>query len=113
MPAITNEEVQAALDAARPEIIKRLVKEFSDEVQRTVKWEMDKQVAKFVEDFFKTEIIPDMRVALVEEKPILLAAAIEGANQIGAALTQALVDEFKKKVSQSWERGKILEAMFK
>ena len=108
----SEEEMQAILEGAKDDIRASLVEEMRKGMKDTVKWELQKELQIIIQEYIKDEIVPEARAALTEDKPVILKAVIEGANEAGNLLCAAIVEDFKEKLSKSWTRSNILKAMF-
>lgn len=110
---LTQEQVQSILKEATPSIVAGL----REEVVRQAKWEMNpiisQMIQKEVSEFMTTEIIPIVRQQLVEGKAGLITIAIDSANAITESLAKAMAATLQKKLESSYDRTKILEALFK
>ena len=110
---LTQEQIQSILEEAKPSIIAGL----REEVTRQAKWEINPIVSKMIQDevtsFMTAEIIPVIKQQLVEGKDGLIKTAIEAANSVATGLANAMAATLKEKLEKSYERTKILEALFK
>jgi len=110
---LTQDQIQSILEEAKPSIIAGLRKE----VTQQAKWEMNPIVAKMIQEevttFMNTEILPVVRQQLIEGKEGLISVAIGAANSIAANLAEIMAATLKEKLEKSYERTKILEALFK
>lgn len=109
---LTPEQIASILEEAKPDIIKGL----RDEAVRQAHWEMNPVVSKLINDeivtFMTTEIIPEVRMALVDGKDGLLSVAIAAANQVAVDLATALTKDLQAKLEQSYKREQIFKALF-
>ena len=76
------------------------------------RWEIGGEVAKAVNEYIKTEIVPEVTKHLAGEKGVILAAAIEGSRQIGNLITEKMVAEATKSIN-GYGMNDVLKAMFR
>lgn len=106
----TPEELVAL---ALPSVIDGLKKDLSSRIEWQVKEDAAKLVSAHVQEYVKQEILPAITLQLIESKDGLIALGGTLGPAIVTALTEALLAELQKKLTASWDRAKIFEAMFK
>jgi hypothetical protein len=110
---MTNEErVQAALEAAMPEILSNLKKEITEGISYQVRNEVTKKVIEVVNDFVSKELAPEISTILLSEKEGILKSVPGIAENIVETLGKALQEKVKDKLSTSYSRNSILKALF-
>ena len=65
-----------------------------------------------VKEFLKAEISPVVDRELLANKDGILKAIIQASAVMGNALAESLIADFKKRISESWTRQKVLDALF-
>lgn len=106
----TPEELVAL---ALPSVIDGLKKDLSSRIEWQVKEDAAKLVSAHVQEYVKQEILPAITLQLIESKDGLIALGGTLGPAIVTALTEAMLAELQKKLTASWDRAKIFEAMFK
>ena len=109
----SEEEITKILEDAKDELRANLVEDMKDRLKTSVEYTLGAEVRKVIEEYVKTEIVPDLKAALIEDKPIILKAAIKGANEIGEVLSKALVEDMKAKLGKEYTRRNIIDAIWK
>lgn len=109
----TEEEIAQILEDAKDELRASLIKDMKDRLKSSVEYTLGAEVRKVVEEYVKDEIVPDLKASLIEDKPIILKAAIKSANEVGEILAVALVDDMKEKLGKDYTRRNILNAIWK
>jgi hypothetical protein len=110
--AITPEEIMAVLENHREELVAHMVEETKTEITRKINWTLAEEVNKIVKDFITTEIAPEIKAQLVENKPAILKAIAVMTEQFSMDLTEALLAQARENLNQSWKRNEIMKAMF-
>lgn len=110
---LTPEQVSEILEAAKPDIIAGL----KEEVVRQAKWDLNDKAGQMVraevERFVGEEIVPVIREQLIESKEGLISLAVPLAETIVTELAAKLAQDAKKNMENSWDRKKILDALFR
>lgn len=109
---LTQDQIQEMLEAAKPSIIESLKKELSQSIGYEVKEELRRQVQKCAQEWITSNVVPEVTRQLIEEKEGLISAALQLAPAMNALLVEAMTKEISERLSQSWNRKKIFEAMF-
>ena len=109
---ITAEDLQALLAEHETAIKHSVIEEVKQQIKTDLAWSLRHEVQKVVEKFITEDIAPEIRSALVENKPVVLAAVVEAANTMGALLTEGLVAEVKERMEKSYQRSAIVKALF-
>jgi hypothetical protein len=110
---LDEKAMEELLEAAKPSVIEGLKKELSNSITYDMKNKVVGEIGKYVEEWTKRELIPEIANHLIESK--------EGLISIGKALAPALVQEIVKAMTislsenmkQSWTRGEVFKALFK
>lgn len=101
------------VELALPSVLEGLKQEIKGTIDWNVKNDAAKLVSEHVSTFLKEEILPEITRQLLESKDGLITLGTSLGPALVEAMTAALLEEFKKKLQNSWERSKIFEAMFK
>ena len=110
---LTQEQIEKAVQDSLPDVLLGLKQSLSEKALYEAREVVAKIVREEVTEWVKAEIVPAIKLALVESKDGLIATAPVLAAGITKALTTAMLADLKEKLGQSWNRGKIMEAMFK
>jgi uncharacterized Fe-S cluster-containing MiaB family protein len=109
---MTKDELDAFLEANRVEINGAIKAKLIEGLLTQHRWEMSAIVAETVNEFVKTEVVPEIKSYLEGEKGVIIASAKEAARQIGDLITQQMVTTAANNLSGYNYRG-IVEAIFK
>ena len=109
---LTQEQIEEMLEQAGSEVRASLVEDFKSKIRAAAGMEIDSAVCKIIDQFMRDEIAPELAEALMGNKPAIIKAAIKAADEIAAEITQALVEKAKANMGSSWERKKIIGALF-
>lgn len=111
---MTEDDLKEFLDANKKQIQEAVKEKMITRLLEQNRWEIGATIAKVCEEFVQTEIVPEVRKYLADNKGPLLAAAIKGASEIGDALAKAIVERSAKKLKgDSYEFRQVMEALFK
>jgi hypothetical protein len=110
---LTPEQMNDLLEQAKPSIIEGLKQQVFSSFNYTMKEEAAKVIRDHVTVWVKDNIIPEITKQLVESKDGLIKTGLTLAQSLCDLLMESMVKELGKKLQNSWERTKILEAMFK
>lgn len=114
MSNLTNEQkVQAALDAAIPDIVETLKQELIRGITYEIRNKIQSQIAGTVEEWYKTSMVDEVKTALVDSKLGILGGVVPFAEELQKALLRSMIDVLTKNLTQSYSRTRILEALFK
>ena len=109
----TEEEIAKILDDAKDELRANLVEDMKNQMKSSVEYTLGAELRKVVAEYVKDEIVPDLKARLIDDKPIILKAAINSANEVGEILSKALVEDMKEKLGKDYTRRNILNAIWK
>ena len=108
---ITKESLTALLEEHEQELKASILKQLEVQIIQDVQWTLKGEIASIVKEWIAGEIGPEIRAALVESKPAVLAAVALSATRIGEAMADALVADVTKNLSESYKRSAILKAL--
>lgn len=109
----TEEEIAKILDDAKDELRANLVEDMKSQMKASVEYTLGAEVRKVVVEYVKDEIVPGLKARLIDDRPIILKAAIASANEVGEMLSRALVEDMKEKLGKDYTRRNILNAIWK
>ena len=105
-------DVQSLLEESRGQVVAAIV----DDAKRRLSWTIGNQIAEevqpVVKQFVADEILPELRAQLLEQKAVIIEAAAQAAIAIGESVAKALVAQAISTTSDSYKRGKIMDAIF-
>lgn len=110
---IDEEQIKTLLEEIKPSIMRGFKKEIKEVVEQKIKWEAQEIIGSYVRDWIKENIIPELQKNLVESKEGLILMGIKLTEAIVADLSHSITIHMKEKLENTWERKKILEALFK
>ena len=108
-----EQRVQEALLASLPDIVESLKKEVKESITWQVKNDIAKHVSESVTEWFKDNMLEEIKTVLFAEKEGLMATIPLFAEKITEEFTNNLMSHMKKKFESSYERSRILETLFK
>jgi hypothetical protein len=91
-------------DAVKRAAIDRLIAQHS--------WNISEQIRQAVNDFIAKEVIPDVQAHLSEYKGALVSGVIAGLSTLSDDLAKGLATDAAKTIGDSWQRQKIIKALF-
>ncbi len=109
---LTQEQINEAVKDAMPSVLQGLRNEIAEQALREARQVVSTQIQSVVTAWFTSEVVPEVKAALVESKAGLIAVAPQFADQLSASLVKAMTEGLQKRLESTWERKKILEAMF-
>lgn len=108
----TEEQAKELLNGAMPEIRKGLVESMKRDLVQQLSYTMSEHVQREVKAFMEKEIVPEIKVALLDNKPVILKAALAMADSTTSILQEAMIQQVKDKLKDSWSRKAVLKALF-
>jgi hypothetical protein len=109
---MTKEELDDFLEANRAEIAGAINSKLIEGLLSQHRWEMSEIVAKTVNDFVSTEVVPEIKAYLEGEKGAIVEAAKAAALQIGNLITTQMVTSAAKNINGYGFRT-VMEGIFK
>ena len=109
---ITAEDITKAVEEHKDKIIKDLVQGLKDDCKTSLGWAIKEEIQKAVADSFREELSEEVRNMVKDNKEVVLAEMQTAFVKILAEIGNACVVAATKKMDSSWERGKILKAIF-
>jgi len=83
------------------------------QIKDSMGWQIGNQVNEIVESFMEKELTPIVKGYLDDEKEGMAAAMKVHVKSAIDLAAEAMMEEMKKKLKDSYHRGKLLDAMFK
>lgn len=108
---LTQEQIQAAIAEAMPDVLSGLRKQVAEQALRQAKDAAAIEVQNAVVEWVKAELLPEVQLTLAQNKAALVSIAPSIASGIAESLSVALMETIKKKLESSWERKKIFDAL--
>lgn len=108
-----EQRVQEALLASLPDIVESLKKEVKESITWQVKNDVAKNVSASVTEWFKDNMLEEIKTVLFAEKEGLMKTIPLFAEKINEEVANSLIIHMKKKFECSYDRSKILEVLFK
>lgn len=112
MPQMTEDQIQEILDGAIEKIKEGVITDAMRGATWKVQEALNREVDKLVTDFVTKEIAPELIINLSANKSAIIEAGIISADAMAKNLSDCLADTLAKKLSSSYERGKIMKALF-
>jgi hypothetical protein len=113
MTQMTEEDLKEFLDANKTEIQQAVKAKMIAGLIEQNRWEISGEIAKVVQEFVSSEIVPEVKKYLADNKGPLIAAAIKGASEIGDSLAKAIVERTAKKLKgDSYEFRAVMKSLF-
>jgi len=111
---MTEDDLKQFLDENKADIQARVKERMIEGLLVQNRWEISAQISKVVEEFVTTEIVPEIKKYLADQKGPILNAAIAGAAEIGDTLAKAIVTRTAKRLSpEGYEFRQVMDALFK
>lgn len=106
------DELQAFLDENRGEIAKSVKDSVIKRLIEQHRWDISEQIAKVVNEFVASEVVPEVKAALAEQKNGIVDACIKSFVIVGDELAKGLAADATKHISDGYHRSQILKAIF-
>lgn len=110
---VTQEMMDQMLSEAMPDIVASFKKQITDGVSWSVLEAARTECSKFVLEWVNVNVLPEIEKSLVESKDGLAAMGAKLGENVVGLLAESLTDQVKDRLSNSWERSKIFESLFK
>lgn len=110
---LDQEQVKGIIERHLPSILDGLKDELKSQVTYQVKDAAAREVATFVVEWVKKNVIPEVEKALIESKEGLIALGPLIAQRTNEALAEAFTESLKEALKNSWDRRKVFEALLK
>jgi len=109
---LTDKQLKEALKKAEAEVVAELKANVKEAMARQLDYTVGEETKKAVAEWFREEIVPDLKAQLTTSKEGILLAVGQFANNIADELAKALLKTAKERLSRSWEVKKIVDALF-
>lgn len=113
MSVLTEEQQASIISEAMESIKTAVIERATNQASYTAKNAIQASVTKIVSEFIQEEIAPDIVAALVASKETIITAAVVSAESMATQLAKAMTDKFAENVASSYNRDKIIAALFK
>jgi hypothetical protein len=109
----TLENSIAEIILANKELIKEsAMRTLNTAVADNLSWNIRDMMKSAVDDFITTEIMPEIKTLLTQNKQVFLDQLIAAVSEIGTELAKHMVEKAVKNMSNSWEFEKVTKALF-
>ena len=109
---LTEKQVQKILDEAGEQIKENLKLDFAKAMSDSIRWKLEEETSKVVNEFVVTEIVPEIKKFMVENKEGIIKSATTAALTVGDKLAAAMIERAIKNLSQSWNVDKLSKEIF-
>ena len=109
---LTQEQIEQAVQDSLPSILRGLKEQLEEKAIQEAGQVVSGIVRGVVQEWVKEQIIPVLTATLVEHKEGIIAVAPKLASMTTELLVEAMIVDLKKSLENSWDRRKILKAMF-
>lgn len=113
----TETELQDAISQEllkqKDAIVKGLVAGAIESVGRDLKWRAGEAAGKIVDEFIKTDVLPELQKELAARKVETVTALVSGVQLALKEAGNRLQEAAAKNLAQSWNLSKLSEALFK
>lgn len=110
---MTEDDLKEFLDENKESIKNAVRAKMIESLLADHRWEISAEISKVVEDFVSTEIVPEVRKYLADNKGPILQAAIAGAAEIGDTLAKAIVTRTAERLkADSYQFRSVMKALF-
>lgn len=109
---LTQKQITVMLEGMEAEIAESVKAQVKAEITTNIKYELGASVRKVVQTYLETEIADEVRAALVETKPAILAAIATMAQGAGESLAEALLEDATERIKKDYYRREIVKALF-
>lgn len=111
-PIISEDAIRQILAEQKEVIRQRIVDSFVKESIAGLEYTIRSQVNETVRSIFAEEFNEEIRTRVVAQKEDLLAGIDKLVVRMGAEISSALVEDLAERMKQSWNRKKVVEALF-
>jgi hypothetical protein len=109
---MSEDELKQFLDENRAAIQLEVKNKMIARLVENQRWEISGALAKTVNDFVETEILPEVVKHLQSEKGAIMSAAIQAASGIGDMVALKITERAAKVVATEWDFKKVITALF-
>ena len=110
---LSEDQVQALIEKSMPDIKKSVVEHVASRMSWTINDVMAQQVKEYVTEWVKENVLPDIATHLITNKDMLVGVAVESAPKIAVMISEAMAENIKKTLENSYGRGKLFDALLK
>ncbi len=108
-----EDQIQTLIKNALPEMQKQVLEETKRSLAWAVSNELSKETQTAVSQFIKDEIAPEMQNYLQKHKAAILEGVLSALDGIIKEVSTAILAKAKANLAQSYQRDRIVEAIFK
>lgn len=110
---LTQEDMQEIVKDATANLKAQLTSDLTRRLDAEVTHAAANTIREYVQEWVKENVLPDVEAILIEGKTSLVNTASASANAMCDELSKSMTETLKVKLSKSWDRSKIFEALFK
>jgi hypothetical protein len=109
---LTEEQVKAIIKGAEKELQSLVVEETKKQLATSLTYIINAELREIIQQFFRDEITPSIKSALLMDKPAILKAVVGVAEEIAEELRKALIGGAVQNLSNDYNRRKLLKELF-
>jgi hypothetical protein len=110
---IDKEQLVQMLETHEQELKGAILEQLKKSIEHDIAWSLQQEISAIVKKWMAEDIAPEVRAALVETKPAVLAAVAEAAEAVGHGLAEAMVAQCKENLERSsYKRAGLIKALF-
>ena len=109
---LTQEQISEAVNDVLPSVLCALKEEIKETAIRQAQSTLQEQIRLAVTEWIAANMVPEIHKSLTESKDGLVALVPKMAETITDLLVESLREELTQKLSRSWDRKRVFEALF-
>lgn len=109
---LSQEQIAKMSQDALKEIQEGLKDDIGKQIANGISYTVSREVSAVTEKFFKDEIVPSVQKALIDQKPIIIEAALASATELATVLATGMISSLTENMATSYKRKKIFDALF-
>ena len=107
---MTEDDLNSFLNENREDIMRSVKAKAIERITESMKYTLPSMVGETVTEFFRDEIVPEIKAHLAAEKGPIVAASIKAAAEIGDAVAKKMVETAVESMS-GYRSGDVLRAL--
>ncbi len=108
----TPEDAEKMMSESREEIKAGIIKKVSEKLEWSVEHAIQDEVSKIVKEFVENEIAEELKKQLTAERATIISAAVHCAETISKELGEAMIEEARKKLKDSYHVRSIVKEIW-
>lgn len=109
---LTDEQKQEILNDAFEQVKAGVIENAITHVDWNIKHELSTKTNELVKEWVLNELKPELVASLNEKKSFLIEAALLSAESMAESLANIMAEKMAENLANSYDRKKILEALF-